>query len=92
MMRFGLTTLLCLSALSPAAVAQTVDKFKLRQAIELPAIATNLSVQFRSNERDAQGNKLDPAQKLAELQKKLNGSPDDAQIYLDQSALAEPAP
>ena len=86
-MRMGLCAFLCLTAFSPFAVAQTLDKAKLRQTIEMPNISSFLGVRFSSSERDHLGNKFEPAQKVAELQKKLNGSPDDAQVYLDLRAL-----
>lgn len=86
-MRPGVIAFVCLSVFPQFAVAQTLDKAKFRQAIELPAISTHLGVQFRANERDGKGNKFEPAQKLAELQKKLTGGPEDAEIFLEQRAL-----
>lgn len=86
-MRYGLCVFLCLAAFSPLTVAQTIDKAKLRQAIEMPALNTSLGVQFKSRERDGRGNKFDPDQKIAELQKKLTGAADDAIVYLELHAL-----
>ena len=86
-MRMGLCAFLCLTAFSPFAVAQTLDKAKLRQTIEMPNISSFLGVRFSSSERDQLGNKFDPAQKVGELQRKLTGAPDDAQVYLDLRAL-----
>jgi len=86
-MRHALCAFLYLAALSPPAVAQTFDKAKLRQTIEMPLYSASLGVQFRSRERDGQGNKFDPVQKINDLQKKLTGAPDDASIYLEQYAL-----
>jgi tetratricopeptide (TPR) repeat protein len=86
-MRTGLCAFLCLAALAPSAIAQTVDKAKLRQAIEMPTVSSFLGVRFRSSERDNRGNLLDPAQKVADLNKKLTGGPDDAQVYFDLRAV-----
>ncbi len=86
-MRHGVIAFACLSVFPQFAVAQTLDKAKFRQAIELPAISTHLGVQFRANERDGKGNKFEPAQKLADLQKKLTGGPEDAEIFLEQRAV-----
>src|SRR5262245_48529302 len=72
---------------APVAVAQTLDKAKLRQAIELPAISTQFNVEFKSNERDSRGNKLDPQRQIDELKKKLTGGLDDAEVYLEQRAV-----
>ncbi len=82
-MRFGLCAFLCLAVSSPFAGAQDLDKAKLRHSIEMPALSTSFGVNFRSSERDGKGNKYDPAQKLAELQKKLTGGPDDSEIYFE---------
>jgi hypothetical protein len=86
-MRYGWCAILCLATFSPFAVAQTLDKAKLRQTIEMPAVNTSLGVQYRSQERDGRGNKFDAVQKIADLQKKLTGGPDDASVYLEQHAL-----
>jgi hypothetical protein len=86
-MRHGLLAFCCLITVSPFAFAQTLDRAKFRQAIELPSIATNLGVHFRSQERDGRGNLFKPEEKIAELQKKLTGGPDDAEIYLEQRAV-----
>src|SRR5882757_4807513 len=86
-MRMGLCAFICLAATAPFAVAQTVDRAKLRQSIEMPAINASLGVQFRSSERDGKGNKFDPALKLADLDKKLTGNPEDVTIYLEQHAV-----
>jgi tetratricopeptide (TPR) repeat protein len=85
-MRTGLCVFLCLTAFSPFAVAQTLDKAKLRQSIEMPNISSFLGVRFSSNERDQLGNKFDPAQKVGDLQKKLNGTTEDAKVYLELRA------
>src|SRR5438105_1739421 len=86
-MRRGSIVFLCLVVFSPLAFAQTLDKAKFRQAIEMPSIATMFGVHFRSHERDGRGNKFDPMQKIADLQKKLTGGPEDAEICLEQRAL-----
>jgi tetratricopeptide (TPR) repeat protein len=86
-MRRALCVLHCLVALSPPAFAQTLDKAKIRQAIEMPALSTSLGVRFKSRERDGKGTKFEPAEKIAELQRKLTGGPDDAFVYLEQHAL-----
>jgi hypothetical protein len=82
-MRRGLVTLLSLAALAPTAGAQTIDRAKIRQAIELPSVNSVFGVHFRSNERDGKGNKLDAVTRLADLQKKLTGSPEDAEVLLE---------
>ncbi len=86
-MRHGCYAILLFTASTPMVFAQTLDKAKFRQAIELPAVSTNFAVQFKSFERDARGNKFTPEEKIAALQKKLNGAPDDAEIYLEQRAV-----
>ncbi len=86
-MRHGYIAFCCLISFSPFAIAQTFDKARFRQAIELPSIATSLGVHFRSQERDGQGNLFDPKQKIADLDKKLTGGPDDAEVYLEQRAV-----
>jgi hypothetical protein len=53
----------------------------------MPAIATQLGVHFRSQERDMRGNKYDPLDKIAGLQKKLTGAPEDAELLLEQRAV-----
>src|ERR1051325_11789615 len=83
-MRGDSVSLLCLRALAPLGAAQTFDRIKFRQAIEMPAVSAQFSISLKAHERDPKGNKIDPAQKIAELQKKLTGSPDDALVYLDQ--------
>jgi hypothetical protein len=82
-MRRGICAVLCLAAIAPFAVAQNIDKAKIRQAIEMPALAASYGVYYKSSERDSKGNKYELTQKVAELQKKLTGGPDDAQVYLD---------
>ena len=86
-MRRGICAFLFLAAFSPLALAQTLDRAKLRQTIEMPAVSASLGVQFRAHERDGRGNKFDPVQRISDLQKKLTGAPDDASIYLEQYAL-----
>ncbi|MBI2808630.1 MAG: hypothetical protein HYX68_26880 [Planctomycetes bacterium] len=86
-MRRILCAFLCLVASAQTSIAQGLDKTRLRQAIELPTLNTSLGVSFRSNERDGQGNKLDPVEKLTQLQKKMTGRPEDAEILLEQRAL-----
>lgn len=86
-MRIAGCVLLLFTSTAPFAFAQTLDKARFRQAIELPAISTHFNVEFRANERDGRGNKLDPMRKIEELQKKLTGSFDDAEIYLEQRAI-----
>ena len=86
-MRHGLCALLCLIGSTSFAFAQTLDKAKFRQAIEMPAISAVFGVQFRAHERDGRGNKFEPAQKIAELDKKRSGGPEDAEIYLEQRAV-----
>jgi len=86
-MRHGICAILLLAASSQLVFAQTLDKAKFRQAIELPVISTHFGVQFRSHERDGRGQKFDAGQKLAELQRKLSGGPEDAEIYLEQRAV-----
>ena len=86
-MRRAICGFLFLVAFSPLAIAQTLDKAKLRQAIEMPAVSASLGVQFRAHERDGRGNKFDPVQRISDLQKKLTGAPEDASIYLEQYAL-----
>lgn len=86
-MRFGLAAFLCFAGFSPFAVAQSFDKAKLRQSIEMPALSTSFGVQFRSSERDGKGNKYDPEKKLADLQKKLTGAPDDAELYFEMRGI-----
>jgi tetratricopeptide (TPR) repeat protein len=82
-MRMGLCAFLCLVGVAPSAIAQTVDKAKLRQAIEMPTVSSFLGVRFNSSERDSRGALLDPVKKIADLQKKITGGPDDAQVYFD---------
>lgn len=82
-----LCAFLYLGVSSSIAFAQTLDQAKFLQAIELPAINTHLGVQFRAHERDGLGNKFDPDQKIADLQKKLTGRPEDAEILLEQRAV-----
>ena len=82
-MRCGFGVILCLAAFSPIAIAQTVDTAKLRQAIELPGLNASYGVNYKSSERDGKGNRYDFAQRIADLQKKLTGAPDDAEVYLD---------
>ena len=84
-MRHGFIAFCCLIAFSPFAFAQALDKARFRQAIELPSIATSLGVHFRSQERDGLGKKFAPDDKIAELQKKLTGGFEDAEIYLEQA-------
>ena len=83
----GFIALVCLAAMSPLNFAQTLDKAKLRQSIEMPAISASFGVQFKSSERDGKGNKFDPKQKIADLQRKLTGGPEDGEIYLEQRAV-----
>lgn len=85
-MRFGCAILL-LALSTQFAFAQTLDKAKFRQAIELPAISTHFNVEFKANERNGRGVKYDPLRKIEELQKKLTGGFDDAEIYLEQRAV-----
>ncbi|MBM3993582.1 MAG: hypothetical protein FJ303_05440 [Planctomycetes bacterium] len=77
----------CLAALGPSAFAQGIDLAKLRQTIELPTVTASLGVHYRAQERDERGNKYDAIQKIADVQKKLTGGPDDASVYLDLHAL-----
>lgn len=86
-MRRGFLAFACLAILSPFAGAQVFDRAKLRNAIELPTINSAMSVDFKSRERDGQGNKLDPVKKILELQKKLTGTADDAEIYFELRAV-----
>src|SRR5262249_16114527 len=86
-MRRVFCAFLFLAAFSPLAVAQTLEKAKLRQAIGMPAVSASLGVLFRAHERDGRGNKLDPVQGRVELEKKLAGARDDGCIYLEQYAL-----
>ena len=83
----GMGAVLCLAALSPFAVAQNIDKAKILQAIDLPALSASYGVNFRSAERDGKGNKIEPAQKIADLQKKLTGGPEDAEVYLEMRSI-----
>ena len=82
-MRLGISAVLCLAAFAPVAIAQNIDKAKIRQAIEMPGLAASYGVYYKSSERDSKGNKFELTQKIADLQKKLTGGPDDAQVYLD---------
>ena len=82
-MRRGICAFLCLAAFAPLAIAQTFDKAKFRQAIELPALSANYGVNYKASERDGKGFKFDAKEKIADLQKKLTGAPDDAEVYLD---------
>jgi tetratricopeptide (TPR) repeat protein len=82
-MRRGISAVLCLAAFAPGALAQNSDKARIRQAIEMPALAASYGVYYKSSERDSKGNKYELTQKIAELQKKLTGGPEDAQVYLD---------
>ena len=50
-MRRGICAFLFLAAFSPLALAQTLDRAKLRQTIEMPAVSASLGVQFRAHER-----------------------------------------
>ncbi len=86
-MRYRICAFICVAAIAPSAAAQTLDKTKLRQSIEMPAISTSLGVSFRSSERDGRGNRFDPNVKIAEFQKKMSGAPDDATLYLEQHAV-----
>ncbi len=86
-MRHALCAILWIAAFSPPAFVQPFDKARFRQAIEMPAIHIPFGVNFRSNERDGQGNKIDPAIKLASETKKLTGGPEDADVYLELRAL-----
>src|SRR5471030_1198152 len=83
----GIIALVCLAAMSPLNFAQTLDKAKLRQSIEMPAISTSFGVQFKSSERDGKGNKFDPKQKIADRERKLTGGTDDGEVYLEQRAV-----
>jgi tetratricopeptide (TPR) repeat protein len=74
----------CLAAFAPFAVAQTFDKAAFRQAIAMPAIATAFGVSFKASERDGKGNLYQPMDKIRELEKKLTGGPEDAEVYLEQ--------
>jgi len=86
-MRHALSAILWIAAFSPPAFVQPFDKARFRQAIEMPAINIPFGVNFRSNERDGRGNKIDPAFKLASESKKLTGGPEDADVYLELRAL-----
>jgi hypothetical protein len=86
-MRFVVCVFVCLAAAAPSAVAQNLDKARLRQTIEMPAVAANLGVHFRASERDGRGNKFDSRDKIADLEKKLTGGPDDASVYLELHAI-----
>lgn len=81
-MQLWIRTLCCFALAAPTASAQTVDRAKLRQSIELPKVNSQISVMFRSSERDGNGVKFDAKQKIAELEKQLTGKPDDGEIYL----------
>ena len=70
-MRHKFYTILCLAALRQPPSLRRLTKGKLRQSIEMPPISTSLSVHFLSSERDGQGNKYVPTQKLESLQKRL---------------------
>jgi hypothetical protein len=86
-MRRGISAVLCLAALAPGAIAQNIDKAKIRQAIEMPALAASYGVYYKSSERDSKGNKYELTQKIAELLKKLTGAPGDAQVYLEMRSV-----
>ncbi|MSQ95066.1 MAG: hypothetical protein EXR98_11000 [Gemmataceae bacterium] len=86
-MRIGLCAFLCLAVSASFAGAQGLDKAKLRQSIEMPALSTSFGVQFRSSERDGKGNKYDPEKKLAEMQKKLTGTADDAETLFEMRGI-----
>ncbi len=81
-MRCSIHAIVILACTMPVASAQTVDRAKLRQSIELPKINSPISVMFRSGERDGNGVKFDAKQKIADLEKKLTGKPEDGEIYL----------
>jgi tetratricopeptide (TPR) repeat protein len=85
-MRRVLCVLHCLLAFTSFAYPQNSDNAKIRQSIEMPALSTSYGVHYKSSERDSKGNKFELTQKIADLQKKLTGAPDDAQVYLDLRA------
>lgn len=86
-MRIAFCVSLYVATFAPTSFAQTFDRARLRQSIEMPTIKTSVGVQFRSSERDDRGNRFDATLKITELGKKLTGQPEDASIYLEQHAL-----
>jgi hypothetical protein len=56
-MRRCILAFACLSASAHFADAQTFDKAAFRQAIAMPAIATNFGVAFKASERDGKERK-----------------------------------
>jgi tetratricopeptide (TPR) repeat protein len=80
--RMPIWMLVVLASASPA-VSQTVDKEKLRAAAYLPWV--NSEIKLGTDAlflRDADGKKTDFALKIDELEKQLDGTLQDAQVYL----------
>jgi tetratricopeptide (TPR) repeat protein len=68
---------------SPLA-AQPVDKAKLRAATTLPSVTSFLKIGSDDlDRREPSGKKIDFARKIAGLNKRLDGSARDADVYLD---------
>ncbi len=82
-MRRHLLALACFAVAAVPAAAQTFDKAAFRQAIGMPTVSISFNIHFKANERDGQGRRFEPKDKLNELQKKLTGGPEDAEIYFD---------
>ncbi len=81
-MRWWITAFCYIALFTPTTFAQSVDRVKLRQSIELPKVHSMIGVMFRSSEREGNGSKLDAKQKIADLEKKLTGRPEDGETYL----------
>jgi hypothetical protein len=81
-MRRSLLSLVFLACVCDLAVAQELYKAKLRAAIELPYIKLAVDIPLRVGTRDDFGNRWDVAREIAKETKRLDGTVDDAEVFL----------